>query len=62
MFRKLNGESLATVVRRDVQQVEWRKLRFCSAQKSLESVVHRNVQEIEWRTPRFYSAQKCSGN
>jgi hypothetical protein len=46
-------ESLWSVVHRDVQRIEWRKL---------SSVVHRNVQEIEWRKLRYYNAQKCSGN
>jgi len=51
MFRKLNGESLGSVVYRNIQEIE-----------SLGSVVNRNVQVIEWRKLRFCSAQKCSGN
>jgi len=47
MFRKLNGESLGSVVHRNIQEVG-----------SLESVVHRNVQEIEWIKLRVCSAQK----
>jgi len=32
-FSEINGESLGSVVHREVQRIEWRKLRFCSAQK-----------------------------
>lgn len=32
-FKEMNGESLGPLVHRDVQRIEWRKLRVCSAQK-----------------------------
>jgi hypothetical protein len=32
-FSERNGESLGSVVHRNIQRIEWRKLRLCSAQK-----------------------------
>jgi hypothetical protein len=32
-FSEINGESLDSVVHRNVPRIEWRKLRLCSAQK-----------------------------
>ena len=46
-------ESLGSVVNRNVQEIEWRKPRV---------LVHRNIQEIEWRKLRVCSTQKYSGN
>ena len=50
-FSDLNGESLGSVMHRNVQEVE-----------SLGSAVHRDVQRTEWRKLKFRSAEKCSGN
>ena len=32
-INEMNGESLGPLVHRDVQRIEWRKRRACSAQK-----------------------------
>jgi hypothetical protein len=52
-FSKINGDSLGPVVHRDVQRIEWRRIRFCSGQK---------CSEIEWRKLRDCGGQRRSTN